>query len=91
MRNWIVGKINMETLLAFAFGVICVLLLLFLQPKSGQEWTFRTVLSLAAAGIGAVIPGMLNINARSGTRFTIRAAGAMAVFVIVYLINPGKF
>lgn len=91
MKNFVVGKITVETLLAFAFGVIFVLLLLFLQPKPGQEGIFRTVLALAAAGIGAVIPGMLNINAKSGTRFTIRAAGAMAVFVIVYLINPGKF
>jgi hypothetical protein len=91
MRDWVSGKINLETLLAFAFGVICVLLLLVLQPKEGQETTFRIVMALAAAGIAAVIPGMLNITAKSGTRFTIRAAGAMAVFVIVYLINPGQW
>lgn len=91
MNNWVSGRINVETLLAFAFGVICVLLLLFLRPQSGQEQTFRIVMSLAAAGIAAVIPGMLNIKVTGGKRFVIRAAGAMAVFVIVYLINPGQW
>ena len=91
MNNWVTGKINVETLLAFAFGVICVLLLLVLQPQTGQERNFRIVISLAAAGIAAVIPGMLNISAKDGKRFTIRAAGAMAVFVIVYFINPGQW
>jgi hypothetical protein len=91
MDKWVVGKINLETLLVFVFGVICVLLLLFLRPSSGQEFTFRAVMSLAAAGIAAVIPGMLNIKVTSGRQFAIRAAGAMAVFVIVYWINPGQW
>ena len=91
MNKWVSGKVSVETLLAFVFGVIFVLLLLFLQPKEGQEQIFRIVISLAAAGVAAVIPGMVNISATGGKRFTIRAAGAMAVFVIVYLFNPGQW
>lgn len=91
MNNWISGKTKLETLLSFLFGVIFVGLLLFLQPNKDQKDLYHIVISLAAAAVAAVIPGMLNISARAGKRLTIRAAGAMAVFVIIYLINPGQW
>jgi hypothetical protein len=91
MSNRVIGKITVETLLSFVFGASIVIFMLFVQPKPGMERTYRIVISLAAAGIAAVVPGMLNISAKGGKRFTIRAAGAVAVFVIVYLINPGQW
>jgi hypothetical protein len=47
---------------------------------------YRVVLAVAAAGIGAVIPGLIDVTV-SGV---IRAGEAIALFVIVYLFNPPK-
>lgn len=95
MNTWLSGKLGIDTLLAFVFGTIFVLALLVLSiaipnPSPSQEQTFRIVLALAAAGVAAVMPGLLNISAAAGKRFRLRAAGALAVFVLVYLVNPAQ-
>lgn len=83
-----------ETLLAFAFGVgFCALLAYAgLRDKPitdpGQFFLLRVLAALSAAGVGAVIPGMLNIQIGQGKLFAIRGAGALAVFVLIFLINP---
>jgi hypothetical protein len=95
MNNWISGKLGIETLLAFVFGTVFVVALLVLgivipNPTPNQEQTFRIVLALAAAGVAAVMPGLLNISVAANKRFRLRAAGALAVFVLVYLVNPAQ-
>ncbi|UCG58469.1 MAG: hypothetical protein JSU70_02970 [Phycisphaerales bacterium] len=82
------GK-NNQKLVAFAFGVAFVIALLVLaiafpDPTPFQYTVFRVVLSLAAAGVGAIIPGLLEAKAATW----IRASGALAVFVIVYFYSP---
>jgi len=79
-----------EKIAAYAFGVVFISVLIGIaifvpEPKPFQQWIFRVVLSLAAAGVGAVIPGMINVEWKDPK---IRAAGAFALFVIVYLLNP---
>lgn len=74
---------------AFAFGVIFVVVLLVLamavpNPTPFQYTVFRIVLSLAAAGVAAMIPGFIEVEV-SGW---VRAGGALAVFVIVFFYNP---
>ncbi len=49
---------------------------------------FRITLALAAAGIAGVIPGMIRLKVQPGTALMIHAGGAVAVFVIVYLVAP---
>jgi hypothetical protein len=44
------------------------------------------VLALACGGIGAVIPGILEVKVSKA----IKAGGAIAIFVIVYFWNPAK-
>src|SRR5262249_3094357 len=58
----------------------------FLTPKPSdfQIFIYRVVMSLAAAGIGAVIPGFIYVKVSS----LVRAGGAIACFVLVYLVNP---
>lgn len=81
-RNW-------ELIGAFAFGVVFIIVILvvaFLRPNpSPFEYTvFRIVLALAAAGVGAILPGFLHVTFRNW----LRAGGALALFVIVYFFAP---
>ncbi|WP_198328218.1 pentapeptide repeat-containing protein [Methylovulum psychrotolerans] len=80
-------------LIAVLFGVlfiiaIIILAIAFPKPTSFQYLVFRVVLSLAAAGVAAVIPGMIKIKAEPNTKFFIHAGGAVAVFLIVYALSP---
>jgi hypothetical protein len=94
------GKVTVEQLLSFAFGVVFILIMLALavaipeveeQRAKRMELAFRIVMALAAAGIGAMIPGLLNVDMKASNRLQIRAAGALAVFVIVFLLNPPRW
>jgi len=85
-------KMTTERWIAVAFGFIFITALLVLtvmieNPTPMQETTFRIVLALASGAIGAVIPGILNLQGKLGG-FTVRAAGALALFFIVYFWNP---
>jgi hypothetical protein len=75
--------------LAFLFGVVFVIVLLtlairFPNPTAFQYTVFRTVLSLAAAGVAAMIPGFISLSISKW----LRAGGALAVFALVYFYNP---
>ena len=64
------GPSTWEKLVAFAFGLIFVVVMLYIalyvpNPTETQWFTFRVVLALAAAGVGAVIPGLLNVESAS--------------------------
>jgi hypothetical protein len=83
-----------SSVLAFIFGVVFVSALLAINiaipnPTVTQHETFRIILALAAGGVGAMIPGILNVTASAGTKFAISAGGALAVFVIVFFFQPG--
>ncbi len=80
-------------LLAFFFGLcfvtaLLVLAIWFPNPTSFQYTVFRITLALAAAGVAGVIPGMIRLKEHPGTSLMIHAGGALAVFVIVYLLAP---
>jgi hypothetical protein len=76
----------------FGFGFLVTRLILAIRvptPTSDQEAVFRTILSLSAAGIAASVPGLLQLKSEVAAT-TISATGALAVFVLVYLFNPGS-
>ena len=82
---------KMQQLLAFVFGVVFIsallgLSILFPNPSDFQYLTFRITLSLAAAGVAAMIPGFLQVTIPNW----LRAGGALAVFSIVYFFNPAN-
>ncbi len=82
-----------EKIGAFAFGIIFIVTMLiiaaiFPEPTDFQIFIFRVVLALAASGIGAVMPGFLHVEWDQKYLPYIRAGGAIALFVIVYLVNP---
>lgn len=80
-----------QRLIAFTFGVVFVVIMLVIaiwipRPTETQWFIFRVVLALAAGGVGALIPGLINVQAGP----YVRAGGALALFVLVYWFNPPK-
>jgi hypothetical protein len=83
-----------EKIAGFAFGVVgvaamLVLAIAFPQPTSFQYEVFRIVLAIACGGVVAVIPGFLAVS-MDAPGLAIRAAGALAVFLLVYFFNPAR-
>jgi VIT1/CCC1 family predicted Fe2+/Mn2+ transporter len=81
------------TILAFCFGVAFLIAILTLavfipDPKPFQVRAFTTVMAIAAAGTATVMTGLINTQIKLGTQLVIGATGALAVFVIVYMVNP---
>ena len=91
MRNNGFWTDNWEKLVSFAFGIMFIGVLLSItflipSPTDTQWFVFRVVLALAAAGIAAIIPGLIVVNVSK----VVRAGGAIALFVLVYWFNPPK-
>jgi hypothetical protein len=79
---------TIDKIMAYLFGaVFCTVLLvvavLIPDPTPTSMFIFRVVLSIAAGGIGAVIPGLLQVDIPY-----VRAGGALALTVVVYFFNP---
>jgi hypothetical protein len=88
-RRLIGGTIEINTLLGFAFGVIFLSIMLafavgFPNPSPFQIHVFITALSLSAAGVGAVLPGYIEVRYKN----LVRAGGAFALFAIVWFFHP---
>jgi hypothetical protein len=81
-------SISVEKFLAFCFGVIFAIILVIVaiaipNPTNFTLFVFRVILALVAAGIGAVLPGLMEINLPG-----VRAGGALALAAVVYFVNP---
>ena len=82
-----------EKVVVCSFGITFVAIMLliamfFPNPTDFQIFIFRVVLALSASGIGAVIPGFINIEMTKEKLMMVRAGGAIALFLLIYLINP---
>ena len=64
-----------------------IMALKILEPTVFRLLVFRVIMALGAACLGAIIPGFINLVGELG-EITIRAGGAIALFLVVYLINP---
>ena len=78
-----------DKIAAYVFGVVFLVVLLGVvitvpRPTDPQWFVFRVILALAAAGIGAVVPGFISVTVSS----YVRAGGAIALFVLIYWFNP---
>src|SRR5690349_8844719 len=79
----------LDKILAFSFGVTFISVLLVLttiveNPNPVAIKVYITVLALAAGGVGAVLPGFLEIRCKN----LIRAGGAFGLSVLVYTNEP---
>ena len=91
-----IDKKDAERYAIFLFGVIflsAILTLLVAIPKPtlAQFFAFRLTLALAAAGVGAFIPGFIQLEQPLPHRGLVRCGGAMALFAAVWFSNPAKF
>jgi hypothetical protein len=85
-----------QVISAFAFGILFLVAILILanafsEPTPFQYNVFRIILASAAAGFAAMIPGLLSLELHQTTGFVLRAAGALAVFSLVYFLNPAQY
>ncbi|MBL0010531.1 MAG: hypothetical protein IPP22_04990 [Nitrosomonas sp.] len=70
------------------FALIILAAAIFIpNPTVTQFFIFRGVFAVSLAAIAAIIPGLLNFESRT-QQFSIQATGAIAVLIIVWLLNP---
>ncbi|MFZ6777228.1 hypothetical protein ACO0LD_10430 [Undibacterium sp. Ji83W] len=85
-------EMSLGTKAAGIFGVFFIIAILAINlfipnPTPTQQETFKIVLALAAAGVAGIFAGFLHVQSK-WKKFSIRAGGALAVFVVVFMINP---
>jgi hypothetical protein len=71
--------------------VSVVIALMLPNPTAYQVFILRGLFAIALASIASIIPGFLNLEtgAKSAAAFfSIYAGGAIAIFVLIWLINP---
>jgi uncharacterized protein DUF4019 len=89
MAPQFIGEIDINKGLVFLFGVVFIVVMLVFataydNPTPFQVWVFITVLALAAAGVGAMIPGFFEIR----HKHIVRAGGAVGFFLVVFFNQP---
>ncbi len=84
-------------IVGFIFGVVFIIVVLVLTFKVReltvlQQQVLKTVLALAVAGVAGALSGFIAIqfNFGVGVDSGVTAGGALAAFVLVYLINPRR-
>lgn len=86
------GILKLDIIIPLIIGVfllfLCILLvILFHPPNPFQLFLIRTVLALASAGIATSIPGLIGVEINL-PGVAVRALGALAIFILVYRVNP---
>lgn len=96
MVQKISSRRDIERYVVFAFGVIFLaailtLLVIIPKPSLAQFFGFRLTLGLAAAGVGAFIPGFIHFEQALPHKGLLRCGGALALFAAVWFTNPAKY
>jgi len=69
-------------------GAATTLAFVFQETNALQTQIIRILVALGAGAVGSVIPGMLNLRLKFGTKLLITAAGALAIYVITFFFVP---
>lgn len=90
MGTWLADHWQQAT--AILLVVLGLLLMLVLSwkipdPTDAQKGVWNFVLAVIAAVVGALVPGFFNIEG-TVANLTIRAGGAIGLFVLVHLLKP---
>jgi hypothetical protein len=87
------AKVGFDRIAAVCAALVIVGLVVFLLIRNEEIadarlfFALRLVLSFGAAVLGATIPGFLSVG-WSGGGLTVRAGGALALFVLTFLYTP---
>jgi hypothetical protein len=86
---------NFERYSVFIFGVVFLSVMIILsiwipEPTKSQFFTLKLAMALAAAGIGALLPGLLELKIPLIPTSFIKASGAIGLFIIVWYTDPAK-
>lgn len=86
-EEWI--EQNPLALLGTIFILIGVVVEIFI-PHSTKflKQLVMILVSLGAGGLASIIPGFISVDVSFGTQLAVSAAGALAVFVIIYFVKP---
>lgn len=79
-KTWLIGFFAL-------LALVSILAVVLPNQSAVQQFYFRIIAGLSAAGIAAVIPGFFEIQMR-WLRNSIRAGGALGVFTLIYMLNP---
>lgn len=82
-------KINTWWMITFfILAVVSLAISIFIgEPGVSQEFHLRLIIAISIAGIASIIPGFFDISV-VWLRNSIKAGGAIGIFVLIYLINP---
>lgn len=70
------------------FSLIILVMVVYIpNPTPPQFFVFRGLFAISLAAVAAIIPGLLNVESRFN-RFSVKATGAIAVFILVWMLNP---
>ncbi len=83
-------RINYKIFLFVSFAALVVIILIAVSikdcPTDFQSQVFRIILAIGIAGLAAALPGFITIRYKE----FVSAGGALAVFFIVFLLEPAK-
>lgn len=87
-----------QTITGFVVGLIFVLsgvvsAIFFPEPTVYQQFTFRGMFAIGLAAMAPIIPGFVNFTSKVGGKagyMTIVAGGSIAIFLIIWMVNPPK-
>jgi len=84
-------------LIMVALGILALVLCFIFLSKNGKEFTelsgiIRVIVALSAAAISIALPGFVSLETERNTSDSlwpkIKAGGALAIFLVVYLFDP---
>lgn len=77
---------SLTTISVTLFAVMILYAIFIPEPSPMQGLVGRTILAAATSGFVTSIPGLLKIELGGW----LRASGALAVFILVFLVNPAQ-
>ena len=79
-------RIGVASIFGITFLCLIMLIAIFIPaPSEFQMYVFRIALALSAAGVAAMLPGILNVESKM-----VKASGALGMFVLIFLGNPAQ-
>lgn len=81
-----------KQIVLIAIGLLVLIVFQIIEKSEELKGITRIIVALASAAVSIALPGSINIETEENKKDKmwprIKATGALAVFVLVYLFNP---